>query len=346
MSLRIGIVGAGVLGRLLASRLSRNGQHVELFDAAPHADAPLATGWVAAGMLSPLAELECGNHEVYSLGMRSLTLWSSWLPSLTQPVPFAAEGSLLLAFPQDRGSAERLLQQLKFKLPDRPSPPMLNAPALNALEPALAPQLLGWELPTEGYLHPVLAMRALWEDAQQHGAHAHWGCTVHATRPGQIQLGDAIRHFDWVFDTRGLGARTDLPLRGVRGEIFTLHAPGVALSRPLRLLHPRYRVYLVPRAGEHIMVGASELESEDRSPPSLRSTVELLSAAHSVIPALAEARVVAAHSHLRPALPDNRPLLDQQAGLTQINGLFRHGWLLAPALVEKAIANLVHECAA
>ncbi|NLR73797.1 FAD-dependent oxidoreductase [Leeia aquatica] len=346
MSLRVGIVGAGVLGRLLASRLARNGQQVEVFDAAPHADAPLATGWVAAGMLSPLAELECGNHEVYTLGMRSLALWSRWLPALAQTVPFAAEGSLLLAFPQDRGSAERILQQLKHKAPDWQTPPTLSKTELHALEPALAPQLMGWPLSTEGYLHPTLAMQALWADAQQHGARAHWGCTVHATKPGQVQLEHETRPFDWVFDTRGLGARTDLPLRGVRGEIFTLHAPGVVLTRPLRLLHPRYRVYLVPRAGEHIMVGASELESEDRSPPSLRSTVELLSAAHSVIPALAEARVIAAHSHLRPALPDNLPVLQQQAGLTHINGLFRHGWLLAPALVEQAITHLAQEHAA
>src|SRR5690606_16194139 len=78
-------------------------------------------------------------------------------------------------------------------------------------------------------------------------------------------------------------------VRGVRGEIFWLHAPGVQLQRPVRLMHPRHRVYLVPRSDDIIVVGASEIESEDRSPVSLRSTVELLAAAHSIMPALAEA---------------------------------------------------------
>jgi glycine oxidase len=127
-------------------------------------------------------------------------------------------------------------------------------------------------------------------------------------------------------------------LRGVRGEVAWLHAPGVALARPLRLLHPRHRVYLVPRPGERIVVGASEVESEDRSPPSLRSVLELLSAAHSVLPELAEARIEHLESNLRPARADNAPFIEHASGLLRINGLFRHGWLIAPALVDDALA--------
>jgi glycine oxidase len=99
-------------------------------------------------------------------------------------------------------------------------------------------------------------------------------------------------------------------------------------------------VYLVPRAPDLVVVGASEIESEDRSPVSLRSTVELLAAAHSVLPELAEARIVHSESNLRPALPDNLPRLASEPGLTRINGLFRHGWLIAPALVEQALQEI------
>jgi glycine oxidase len=96
----------------------------------------------------------------------------------------------------------------------------------------------------------------------------------------------------------------------------------------------------VPRAPDLVVVGASEIESEDRSPVSVRSTVELLAAAHSVVPELAEARIVHSESNLRPALPDNLPRLATEPGLTRINGLFRHGWLIAPALVEQALGEL------
>jgi glycine oxidase len=109
------------------------------------------------------------------------------------------------------------------------------------------------------------------------------------------------------------------------------------LTRPLRLLHARHRVYIVPRPDDRIVIGASEIESEDRSPVSLRSAVELMAAAHSVLPALAEARIVHMETNLRPALPDNAPKLTVEPGRVAINGLFRHGWLLAPALIEQAM---------
>ena len=86
-----------------------------------------------------------------------------------------------------------------------------------------------------------------------------------------------------------------------------------------------------------IFIGASEIESQDYSPVSLRSAVELMTAAHSVLPELAEARIIRLDSNCRPATPDNNPVVDWQGQRLVINGLFRHGWLLAPALVEKAL---------
>ena len=113
--------------------------------------------------------------------------------------------------------------------------------------------------------------------------------------------------------------------------------------RVLRLLHPRWRVDVVPRACDMVVVGATEIESDDRSPVSVRSTLELLSAAHSVLPGLAEARVLHSEANLRPALPDNLPFTHHESGpdggLIRLNGLYRHGWLMAPALVDDALAQ-------
>jgi len=166
----------------------------------------------------------------------------------------------------------------------------------------------------------------------------HWGRTVTAVQPGTLSFDAApAQHFELAIDVRGVGARPALPVRGVRGELVWLHAPAHGLTRPVRLLHPRHRVYLVPRADDRLLIGASEIESEDRSPVSLRSTVELLAAAHSVLPELAEARIERLDVNLRPALPDNEPRTEIAPGLLRINGLFRHGWLLAPALVDDAL---------
>ena len=340
--LRIGIAGAGLLGRLLAQQLLAAGHEVHVFDPAPHAEARGAAGWTAAGMLSPIAELETGDAEVFRLGWRSLALWPAILRGLQLPVEFSQDGSLLLAHRGDEGAARRVLDLLQGKLLELAAgahaPQPLPVPQLRVLEPAVQGPAHAWLLPGEGRIHTVQAMQAL--AAAAAAAHWHWAQPVARVEAGLLATDAAEHRFDHVFDVRGTGARPQLPVRGVRGEIFWLQAPGLALRRPLRLLHPRHRVYIVPRAPDLVVVGASEIESEDRSPVSVRSTVELLAAAHSVLPELAEARIVHSEANLRPALPHNLPLLEWAPGLTRINGLFRHGWLIAPALVEQALQAL------
>jgi glycine oxidase len=333
--MKIGIAGAGLLGRLLALQLRARGHEVHVFDPAAHAQARGAAGWTAAGMLSPVAELECADEGVFRLGLRTLELWPGLLRGLPLPVEFRCDGSLLVAHRGDEGAARRVIALLASKAPAAHAPQSLDATRLRELEPALQGAAHAWMLPCEGSIHTVQAMQALAAGAA--GTHWHWGTVVTRAEAGLIATADGEQRFELVFDVRGTGGRPELPVRGVRGEIFWLQAPGLRLRRSVRLLHPRHRVYLVPRAPDIVVVGASEIESEDRSPVSLRSTVELLAAAHSVLPELAEARVVHSETNLRPALPDNLPLVQRQDGLIRINGLFRHGWLIAPALVEQAL---------
>jgi glycine oxidase len=359
--MNVGIAGAGLLGRLLAFQLARTGHTVTVFDSAANAEARVAAGWTAAGMLSPMAELETANLAVFEQGVRSLELWSGIMAELKtiapeHPVMLRMQGSLLLAHKGDEGVAKRMIDLLAHKTPKKyadHAPQAISNKALQALEPALHGSAQSWLLPIEGQINTVQAMTAMTAAATTLGVTWRWGETITKIEPFGLSLSKlpttTLRQaqgersafkFDWVFDVRGTGAKPDLSVRGVRGEIFWLHAPSVELQRPIRLLHPRHRVYLVPRDGNRIVVGASEIESEDRSPISLRSTVELLAAAHSVIPELAEARIIHSETNLRPALLDNLPLLDTQDGITRINGLFRHGWLIAPALVEQALQGM------
>ncbi|MCU7373749.1 FAD-dependent oxidoreductase [Paucibacter sp. O1-1] len=333
---RIAIAGAGLAGRLFAWVLARAGHSVEVFDPAlgpePSFDGQGAAAFTAAGMLSPLAEQECGGEDIAALGWRSLALWPGIVGRLKAQVRLGVQGSLLLAHRSDRGAAARALARM-------PGAQDLSPDQQRALEPALAPGLCAWLLPGEGLIHPVEAMAALHAEAA--GVAWHWQQAVSAVEPGRLQLtGGRYVHADWALDTRGLGGRPELPsLRGVRGEVVVLALPGHGLLRPLRLLHPRHRVYLVPRSEHELIVGASEIESEDRSPVSLRSAVELMAAAHSVLPALAEARISRLDRHLRPALPDNLPHSHHEPGLLRLNGLYRHGWLLAPALVQRLLGQ-------
>ena len=306
----VGIAGAGLLGRLLAWRLAHAGWRVSVFDPAesaapvfrsqaPEPYVPTAAGFTAAGMLSPLAELDNAAPGEAALGWRSIALWRRIAAALPQAPLFRAEGSLMLAHRADLGAAQRVLERLRAATAtpawQRLSPPEgvqpLDLAALRALEPAIQGPAHAWLLPGEGQVDTVAMMAALHDDAP--GVDWHWRAPVLAARAGGqggvLQMGDGrLLAFDRVIDVRGVGAKPELPVRGVRGEVAWLHCPGHGLTRPTRLLHPRHRVYLVPRPGDKVIVGASEIESEDRSPTSLRTVVELLAAAPSVVPALAE----------------------------------------------------------
>lgn len=364
----IGIAGAGLLGRLLAWRLAHAGHAVQVFDAAAGPQpvfrsqapdegyVPTAAGFTAAGMLSPMAELDNAEPAVAALGWRSIVLWRQIVAALPAPRPrLSVQGSVLLAHRGDAGAAQRVLDRLMHaaQSPQWPSGhdviEPLSMEALRELEPSIQGPAQAWLLPGEGHIDTVATMLAL--QAAAPGVRWHWGAPVAGVQAdegaGVLHLADerALK-FDAVIDVRGVGARGSAPLpeaampvRGVRGEVIGLHCPGHGLTRQLRLLHPRHRVYVVPRSADLLMVGASEIESEDRSPVSLRSAVELMAAAHSVLPVLAEARIVRLDVNLRPALPDNNPRIEHAGRRLAINGLFRHGWLLAPALVEQALVQ-------
>jgi len=197
--------------------------------------------------------------------------------------------------------------------------------------------LHAWRLKGEGHLHPTEAMSSLHAALPQ--VNWRWGARADAIEPGGIVSNGESLRFDWVIDVRGTGASDTLDVRGVRGEVIVLSALGFVLHRPVRLLHPRWRVYIVPHPDDRLVIGATEIESEDRSPISVQSTMELLSAAFSIFPALAEARVLWTDTNLRPATHDNLPYMNVEDGLIRINGLFRHGWLLAPAVIEKAFGD-------
>lgn len=348
-SFDVAILGAGLAGRLSAWQLVRAGARVALVERGGP-DGSGSAAHVAAAMLAPLAESAIAERRIVDLGIASVDLWRTWLQELPEPVFFQEDGTLVVWHARDRSEVSLFTGRMRAV-----APPELVQARLRALdgngvgqvEPALAgrfPQ--GLLLQGEGQLDNRGAMRALLACAIEEGLHCVW-------EAGEIDA-DALPalgiHAGVVLDCRGLGARAAwaeagaaggqaLPgLRGLRGEVVRVHAPDVKLHRPVRLLHPRYPIYIAPKPNDLYVIGATELESEDESPMSVRSALELLSAAHSLHPAFGEARVLELNVQRRPTRPDHLPAIrvDQQARVVRVNGLYRHGWLIAPAVTEAA----------
>ena len=182
-------------------------------------------------------------------------------------------------------------------------------------------------------------MQALAKALQDRGIECHYGCEAPSLSAKRVIANDTTHDFDLVIDARGYGAKDDMPdLRAVRGEIIRIHAPDVHLNRPVRLLHPRYPIYVVPHDNGEYVIGATSIESEDDSPVSVRSALELLSAAFALHSSFGEARITEMSVGLRPAFPDNLPRIMAEDGLLRVNGLYRHGYLISPKLAEIACA--------
>lgn len=306
------VLGAGVCGLTVATELIRRGVAVQVVDPAG-GPGEKACSWWAGGMLAPFCESETAEEQVTRLGMEAADWWQAAGAVVTR------RGSLVVALNRDRAELDRFARRTSHHQP-------LDAQALAATEPALSPRFdRALLFASEAHIDPRQALTTLRDKLAAHGVPI---------------LHDAVAT-GTVIDCRGLAARDRLPdLRGVRGEMAILRAPDVSLTRPVRLLHPRHPLYIVPREDGHFMLGATQIESDQRGRATLRSVVELLSAAYALDPAFAEAEVVQIGADARPAFPDNLPRIRRQGQRIFVNGLFRHGFLLAPALA-RMVADLI-----
>ena len=332
---KIVILGAGLIGRLLAVTLSRMGYALQIYEASDKNN-PQSAAHIAAAMLAPLAESAIADQSIVQMGIHSLKRWQQIIPTLEKKVFFQQAGTLLVWHRQDANEAIRFKQILANTAAANQSltPPVaLSATAIGELEPNLSNRFnSGYHLPDEGQIDNRQLMAALLHELETQQVAIHWNT--------RVDLNTLHNEEALVIDCRGLGAKPNWPdIRGVRGEVIRLHAPEVQLKRPVRLIHPKYPIYIAPKENDLYVIGATEIESEDLSPVSLRSMLELMSAAYTIHSGFAEARILEMSSNCRPALKDNKPAIQiHSEKIIQVNGLYRHGFMIAPAIVDACIA--------
>lgn len=264
----VSIIGAGIAGAWQALLFARAGHAVTLHERSD-ADLMLSTSHWAGGMLAPYCESEISEPVISRLGLASLALWRRELPE----TPF--NGSLVIAHARDRADYDRFARRTSGY-------ERLDAAQLATLEPSLEGRFReGLFYPTEGHVEPRRVLPKLHQRIIEAGGRVLFNSNVTASDLDGL-----------VIDCRGLDARDAEPeLRGVKGEMILIETAEVQLARPVRLMHPRWPLYLIPRADNLFMLGATSLEAEDTG-VSLRSALELLGAAYSVHPAFGEARIL------------------------------------------------------
>jgi len=309
---QVTIIGGGVAGLCVAQTLLSRGAEVTVYDKGG-APGPHACSWWAGGMLAPFCEGESAEEPVIRLGQEAAHWWDEHTGAVTR------NGSLVISPTRDEADLKRFARRTsQFK--------EVNGVDIAELEPDLEGRFTkGLYFETEAHLTPRNALATLRENLSNAGVTfiaEEADPNTHAAKGPTI-------------DCRGFVAKDALKdLRGVKGEMLILSCPDVTLNRPIRLLHPRMPLYIVPRGDGVFMLGATQIEATASKHVTARSLLELLSAAYALNPAFGEAEILETGVDNRPAFPDNLPRIRRDGNLIQANGLFRHGFLLAPALAR------------
>ncbi|EJF81949.1 FAD-dependent oxidoreductase [Bartonella doshiae] len=306
------IKGAGVGGLTVAYMLQQKGASVTV--SAPVYSPVGTASWYAGGMLAPYCERESAEQIVEELGVQAIQWWRETLPNLV-----IEKGTLVVAPTRDIVELEQFSVRTHHHR-------TINSTEIAHLEPDLAERFnhaLFYE--NEAHIDPRIALLTLKENLIKKGADF-------------VDVKASEKKFDVIIDATGIARLgKDKNIRGVRGEMLLIRSTDIKFSRPIRLLHPRIPLYVVPRQNNIFMIGATMIESDSDGAISVRSMMELLNAAYTLHPAFAEAEIIESGVGIRPCYPDNFPSVYKHGNHISINGFYRHGFLLSPEMAKRAM---------
>ena len=337
MKKNIGIVGSGIVGLLVGYKFQKKGHRVTIYEKDTKLNLRNCS-ITGAGMLSPFCELIHSDKKIFDLGFDSILRWKEIIKDLNKKIFFKTKGSLIISHKEEVADLESICSRINSYSKSNFS--LISNSKLRKLEPAIdSTDLNGVFFKEEGQIDSEQIIDSLSRYLTENNSIINYGCEVKQIKNNTLTLKDnEKKSFDHIIECTGLGSqRSKSDIRGVRGEIIKVFAPGVKISRPIRLNHFRYPIYIAPREKDTYLIGATEIESEDFSPVSVRSAIELLNSSIFICKRFSEARIISLSSNCRPAYSDNLPHLKGKNGHISVNGLFRHGYLLSPLIADLVI---------
>jgi glycine oxidase len=336
------VIGGGVIGASIAFELASKNLRVVILDRQqPGREA----SWAAGGILSPAPDSP-RDVPLVPLGRESLKIYPKYVAAVEQAagksVFYSREGTVEI-FLAPEGEAERdnsVAAHHRLGL----AAEAISLADAHELEKSIGPAARGaaW-LSDEGTVEPRLLTEAALAAARSRGAEVRWNCGVTGllragTRcTGVVADGNAIAA-RYVVLAAGcfsaeIGSEKDslaryAPTRPVRGQMIALRSETVNLRRVVRSA----KGYLIPRRDGRVVAGSTSEEAGFKKQVTPEGLRQVRNAAIELCPALAEAEILDTWAGLRPATPDELPIL----GPTDIDGLliatghYRNGILLAP----------------
>jgi glycine oxidase len=363
-------VGGGAIGLSCAWRAAQRGARVAVLE---RAEPPAGATDVAAGMLAPVGELTFGEPELLQLTLASAALYPEFVAALEaatgESTGYRSQGALHIALDGDEAAQLRRVHELQRSLGLEAE--WLSPRRCRELEPGLTPSFHGGVFAAgEASVDPRALTRALVVALAEAGGELRTGCEVvggvvedgrlrgvrvqptadssaEAPRSAGVEelRADAVVLCTgaWSGAAEWLPEPARPPVRPVKGQVLELRAADG--EPPCERIVASERVYLVSRPDGRLVVGATSEERGFDTTVLAGGVHELLREAHRVLPDVAEMELLGAIAGLRPASPDNLPLIGPGSvdGLLLATGHYRNGILLAPLTAEAIAARLAGE---
>ncbi|MFI7060719.1 glycine oxidase ThiO [Kribbella sp. NPDC050124] len=345
------VIGAGLIGLATAWRLAADGIQVTVCDPTPG----IQTSNVAAGMLAPVTEVEYGEDELLALNLASVAAWPTFAAELEATTGMSAglhqTGTLSVAYDVDDAAALRRLADYQRRLGLEVEE--LSGRDARKREPMLAAGVSGgvW-VPGDHSVDNRQAVAALVRALEVSGVTLIRERVSEVITSGTTAVGVRLGNGDtvhaghiiaaagpWSGQLDGVPHELRPPVRPVKGEVLRLRVPEAyrpALSHVVRATARGFSVYLVPRPGGELVVGATSTELGYDTRVLAGGVYTLLRDARTVLPVTDELELVDAIAGLRPATPDNAPVLGPSGldGLLWATGHYRNGVLLTPITAQ------------
>ncbi|MET7788986.1 glycine oxidase ThiO [Streptomyces sp. 900116325] len=351
------VIGGGIIGLVTAWRAAQRGLRTAVVDPDPGGGAAR----VAAGMLAAVTELHYGEQMLLGLNVASAARYPAFAAELEaasgQDIGFRACGTLAVALDADDRAHLRELHALQHRSGLQSE--WLTGRECRRLEPMLAPGVRGGlRVDGDHQVDPRRLAAALLTACERAGVVFHRDrakrlVVVRDRATGAVLAAGTELAADQIVlaagslsgRLAGLPAEVVPPVRPVKGQVLRLTVPAAYapfLTRTVRAVVRGSHVYLVPRENGELVVGATSEEMGWDTTVTAGGVYELLRDAHELVPGITELPLTETRAGLRPASPDNAPLLGPTAlpGLHLATGHHRNGVLLTPVTGD-AMAELL-----
>lgn len=350
------VLGGGVIGLATALELSRRGLTVTVLERGAVGDRATSALGAAAGMVNPQAHPGVEPEPVRDLALLSRHLYADWVEAIEEESGLTCEYDVRGGMTVARSDAEEVTLDRALDWQRARALPfeVLSGEEAFLREPALGEDVhSAFGFPADGQIAPRRLGRALLLACRAAGVTVHEKELVTAvtveggratgveTAGGEAYAGGAVVNAGgaWAAHLSGVPCAPVAPVRG-QAALLDAGADGDRLRR--FVFAPG--VYLVPRRDGTLVVGSTLERAGFDARPTAGGVAGLLERAARVVPAVKGYPLLDLWAGLRPATPDEIPILGPTSvtGYLLAAGHFKNGILLAPASAV-VLADLLTE---